>query len=354
MKSFLTYVRKQLENRTDSEHNQAFLRLVIVLIGMFYGSYVGLTWWPIGLSLFITSGIIAHIIYDPTANPSRRIVGAIQDNILTTFFLYLSGPSAALYLFVYPFITVGNGFRFGVRYLAFSGALGAACMAYLIFLSPSWNADPMVGIGILVSNITVTIYTGILLNKLRQVQQKITKMATHDALTGLPNRSLFLESLGRTIQSRLTKQHGVTCIYFDLDGFKAVNDKFGHKSGDHLLEVVAAKVKAALRASDLVARLGGDEFTVLLDTTTEMSDAQKVATRIIQAIESIQMVDGHPVRVSASVGIAYLPAGVRDEPIAAADILKLADEQMYSAKRKGKGRTELAVYQPAMSVPNAA
>lgn len=344
MKRFVSYVRRQLENRSDSEHNQAFLRLVIVIIGAIYSTSVGFVSWPILTSLLVSCAIIAHIIYDPSESPARRIVGAIQDNLFTTFLLFYSGPKAALFLFVFPFITVGNGFRFGVRYLAFSGTLAAACMSFLIFRNPEWNSEFMVGVGILVSNVTVTIYTGLLLNKLRQVQQRITKMATHDALTGLPNRSLFMEGLSRTIQSRLTKEYGVTCIYFDLDGFKAVNDQFGHKTGDHLLTVVADKVRSTLRASDLVARLGGDEFTVLLDTTTKVADAEKVAGRIIRAIESIQMVDGHAVRVSASVGIAYLPAGVREELIAADDLLKLADEQMYRAKKQGKGRSEMAIY----------
>lgn len=354
--SFLKYVKKQLQNRPDTEHKQAILRFALVFIAEIYSLYIlfareasVMGSIAIAASLIVSTGILAHIIWKPAANPSRRIVGAIQDNFFTTLFLYFAGLNAALYLFVYPFITVGNGFRFGVRYLAFSGVLGIVCLSALIFFNPAWQSDAMVGYGILLSNICVTLYTGILLKKLQQTQNKLEVMATHDTLTGLPNRACFMEKLETTFRSNMEEKHGIVCIYFDLDGFKAVNDVHGHKMGDQLLQSVATNVKKAVRSTDVLARLGGDEFTMLLDSRTTLEDAIGLSQRIIKAIESIKELHGKQIKVSCSIGIAYLPSSSEVCVLCPEELLKIADEAMYKAKKGGKGRFELVNIEPMQS-----
>lgn len=345
VKKFISSIRLRLGQRPDSEHRQALLRVLLVGIGAIYAQIIGESFW-VFTSLFISVAIFAHILYRPGISPVRRIVGSLQDNIFTTMFLFSVGTSGALYLFVYPFITVGNGFRFGVRYLALSGALSSAGMLFLIFFGPGWSADPTVGAGILISNVLVTLYTGILLKRLNQTQEKLLVMARQDALTGLPNRAVFMDSLDYLIRQREISAHSIICIYFDLDGFKKVNDTFGHKTGDQLLIMVAQKVRNTVRSTDVLARLGGDEFTLLLDAKTTPEDAKKVAARVIKSIESISLVEGQPVKVSASVGIAHLPALLKEPPIISSDaLLKLADEQMYCAKQKGKGRLEFMSFE---------
>jgi diguanylate cyclase (GGDEF)-like protein len=129
----------------------------------------------------------------------------------------------------------------------------------------------------------------------------------------------------------------LACLYLDLDGFKAVNDRCGHEVGDELLNAVGREVRACIRVTDLLARLGGDEFTVILDGITGPDEARHVADRIIAAIEGIRSIDGYPVSVSTSIGISFAPAGEFGRPVLPEELLKVADEAMYAAKRSGKG-----------------
>lgn len=352
--SLLNYVKRQLSGRSDSEHKQAILRLSIVFLAMIYAIAVytvqgGMTYEGIiliSLSLVISSLVFVHIVVKPSKNPTRRVAGIFHDNIFTTLFLSSVGIHGALVLFVYPFITIGNGFRFGVKYLAFCGAMGTACMVYLLLFNSSWQTEAILGYGVVLININVTLYTGLLLKKLQQTQNKLEVMATHDALTGLPNRAYFMEKLESTFHTNIEEKGDIVCIYFDLDGFKNVNDIHGHKTGDNLLQSVAENVKKVIRSTDTFARLGGDEFTMLLDKKTSISDAIKLSQRIIGAIESIKHLNGKDIKVSCSIGIAHLPSACEVSPLSPEELLKIADEAMYKAKKGGKGRFELVNIEP--------
>ncbi|WP_433047729.1 diguanylate cyclase domain-containing protein [Dactylosporangium sp. CS-033363] len=176
-----------------------------------------------------------------------------------------------------------------------------------------------------------------LLRSLREHQRLLHEQATHDALTGLPNRALFNERL----------EHATAAILVDLDDFKAVNDTLGHPVGDGLLIEVGRRLRAAVRPSDLVARLGGDEFAVLVldaDTVDDPADAEldAVAERILAELAPPVHTHGHVLTVTASVGVA-----ARDGDDGAQDLLRHADIAMYAAKRRGKGTH--ARYTPDLS-----
>lgn len=337
-----------MRGRADSEHRQALLRAVIVGLLLFQmawvpagDAHVTAVLWVINLSSSAFSVLLlAHILHRPKVSPVRRVVGAIHDNVMITLWLYMSGPMGALALFVYPFVTVGNGFRYGVRYLAWSGLLGAVGIGFLVINAPGWTSYGMIGAGVLLSHVVVTFYTGVLLRRLHQAQIELERMATCDVLTGLPNRRFFMERLGN--MAAAPDREDLACLYLDLDGFKSVNDRCGHKAGDELLNQVGRRVLGCIRSSDLLARLGGDEFTVVLDAPKGPQAAQFVAARIIAAIETIEIVDGHAVKVSASVGISYAAAGTCATNGALSDeLLRVADEAMYRAKRSGKGGLQL-------------
>jgi two-component system cell cycle response regulator len=168
------------------------------------------------------------------------------------------------------------------------------------------------------------------------------EMALHDALTGLPNRRLLVDRIEKAMQHASRGHNMMAVMYLDLDGFKAVNDSLGHRAGDELLVQVARRLLSATRGSDTVARLGGDEFTVLLDAPLGPDAAHIVAARIIASIEKLESIGGVPVRVSASIGLAFAAAGapVPDATLAE-QLLRTADEAMYVAKRSGKGRCQL-------------
>jgi diguanylate cyclase (GGDEF)-like protein len=236
-------------------------------------------------------------------------------------------------------VTVGNGFRFGVKYLAWSGLLGALGIGSLALSAPAWKTHEMIGIGVFISHLLVTVYTGVLLSRLHRMQDQLQTMATHDILTGLPNRRLFMDRLGQVLAGR--HRESMACLYLDLDGFKGVNDRYGHQVGDLLLKAVAARLTDCIRRSDLPARLGGDEFAVILDGLTSPDDARALAIQIIDAIESIADLDGRPIRISTSVGIAFLPAGELKGPPIAETLVRSADEAMYGAKKSARGQFRL-------------
>jgi diguanylate cyclase (GGDEF)-like protein len=346
--TLLTWYRERVRRRTDSEHSQALLRVVILGTLLLHTAWLTATaseaarfLWAINLtSVAVTVLLFAHVLYRPDASPVRRIVGALHDNGAMTLYLYLSGPMGALAVFVFTFVTVGNGFRFGVPYLAASGVMGALGMAFLLVAAPGWASFGMIGAGVLLSHIVVTLYTGALLRRLHATQDELERLATCDALTGLPNRRFFIERLDDMASRRDCPN--IAVIYLDLDGFKAVNDSLGHRAGDELLVQVARRLLSATRGSDTVARLGGDEFTVLLDAPLGPAAAHIVAARIIASIEKIESIGGAPVRVSASIGLSFAAAGA---PFASAtlagELLRTADEAMYVAKRSGKGRCHL-------------
>ncbi|MBV9492612.1 MAG: EAL domain-containing protein [Acidobacteria bacterium] len=168
--------------------------------------------------------------------------------------------------------------------------------------------------------------------------ERLTYDAFHDSLTGLPNRALFMDRLGRAMEATRRHQERLFAVLFlDLDRFKVINDSLGHTFGDRLLISVAARLRQVIRSSDTVARLGGDEFTVLLEGIESVTDAVRTAQRIHEALQVAFSFDEREIFTTASIGIALSPTGY-DRP---EDVLRDADIAMYRAKARGKARHEV-------------
>jgi diguanylate cyclase (GGDEF)-like protein/PAS domain S-box-containing protein len=163
-------------------------------------------------------------------------------------------------------------------------------------------------------------------------EERVQYLATHDELSGLPNRALFGELLDHAIASARRHDRRCAVLFIDLDRFKVVNDSLGHEAGDLLLKEMAARLGNCMRKSDVVARLGGDEFVVLLEDLEDASAAADVAKKILSAVLAPVEILGHECRVTASIGIAMFPTDAED----AAALMKNADMAMYLAKEEGK------------------
>jgi diguanylate cyclase (GGDEF)-like protein len=163
---------------------------------------------------------------------------------------------------------------------------------------------------------------------------EMTHQALHDQLTGLANRLQFTDQLRAALERAREQVHPVTLLYLDLDGFKPVNDEFGHDVGDQLLVAVAKRMTACTRSEDTVARLGGDEFAVLIDSRTAAGDAEEVSERLAEALTRPFMIDGHELRLGASIGRAVYPIDA-DTPDG---LLRSADAAMFAVKRSARGR----------------
>ena len=177
------------------------------------------------------------------------------------------------------------------------------------------------------------------LSRERQAEAALAHLAEHDALTGLPNRILLADRIQHALDRRAPAYEMVALLFCDVDGFKNVNDEYGHRTGDELLRIIASRLTSVVRPEDTVARIGGDEFVVLIDSAVSVDDIAAVAARMRAAVsEPIAAGPAH-FDISMSIGIAVSIAG--DPATTPEALLHDADEAMYKAKRRGPNIIEL-------------
>ncbi len=169
-------------------------------------------------------------------------------------------------------------------------------------------------------------------------QQELSERALTDALTGLPNRPAFNDAIRAAFARAQRSKSTLGVLFCDLDGFKSVNDTFGHAAGDALLRGCSERLRATLREGDYVARIGGDEFVVFRCDECGDDDNQYLANRIVAALSEPFDLDGCVVQIGVSIGYAVFP----DDADTAGELIRVADEAMYLAKRAGKGRVARA------------
>jgi len=169
-----------------------------------------------------------------------------------------------------------------------------------------------------------------------EAERQIERLAYHDALTGLPNRTLFEDRLAQAISRAARDVGGLAVLFIDLDEFKLINDSLGHSRGDAVLSEVGARLRSCLRASDTAARLGGDEFIVCLQPVDDPASAGRVAGKILDAVSRPIAVDGQNLFVTGSVGISIFPSDGTDGE----SLLRAADIAMYRAKEHGSNTFE--------------
>jgi diguanylate cyclase (GGDEF)-like protein len=176
----------------------------------------------------------------------------------------------------------------------------------------------------------------------KRIEAQLKHLATHDPLTGLPNRALFYDRLSQATMRTSRKNTGglnwkAAVMVMDLDNFKYINDNFGHESGDRVLRQLAPLLRKSLRQSDTVARLGGDEFAFVLEGILEDTDCLFVTDKILQAFHEPALLNGGQDALTASIGISIFPRDTEDIEL----LIKYADQAMYAAKRT---RNEVRFY----------
>jgi diguanylate cyclase (GGDEF)-like protein len=171
----------------------------------------------------------------------------------------------------------------------------------------------------------------------REAQKRIEHLAHFDMVTSLPNRALLADRLAHETARARRDNLGFAVLLFDLDGFKAVNDTWGHAAGDRVLALVGERVRKCVRASDTVGRLGGDEFLAILPGTS-LEGAIGVAEKLRDSLREPYPLDGATAHLSTSVGVSIFP----DHGIDPEQLQRAADAALYRAKREGKNRTVVA------------
>jgi diguanylate cyclase (GGDEF)-like protein len=173
------------------------------------------------------------------------------------------------------------------------------------------------------------------ITQLKKHEDEVERIAYHDILTGLPNRLLVSDRLNQALAQAERSKRMLAVCYLDLDGFKPINDQFGHETGDKVLIEIAHRMQASVRTNDSVGRLGGDEFVLLLTNLVNAEEYQVVLQRVIDAINKpLALDETTEVKVTASIGITLFPSDSSEPDI----LLRHADQAMYQAKQSGRNR----------------
>lgn len=276
--------------------------------------------WGIGLSGLFTIGLLGAGIWWL----------AVSGLIMSMMYSFRAGLVTIL-LAAIATVLASAGF--------IKGFLSLPIDANLYLLSPtSWITVivAMCIMPIVVFQAITSLYsnTVILLQEIDAQKKEIQRLATHDQLTGIPTLSLAMDRLSQALLNIQRSEKKIALLFIDLDGFKAVNDNYGHAAGDFVLKEVARRCSGVMRADDTISRIGGDEFLAILLGISNPNDASMIAQKIISAVSVPFDYQSQHITIGASIGVA-----VSDELSKDADALvKTADEAMYRAKRSGKNQ----------------
>ena len=280
----------------------------------------------------------------------RRYTAIIIDLGLTTYITAYFGQAGVAFYPLYLWVMIGNGLRYGQHHmqvatllglLGFSGAM--ATSGYL-WDQPGTYLGLMFGLVLMPRFFVVLIDRLTVANTQLQAQRDEAEfMATHDVLTGLPNRAYLHTRLYQSLSRAKRAGAEVTIAFIDLDDFKEINDSFGHEYGDFLLAQLAVAMKSVVRDSDTVARLGGDEFVVVIEDSDEGLPADTLIERLFSCVGRYYTIGDYETYVTWSCGVVVYPRDGGDVHT----LLKHADTAMYAAKAQGHNR--YAFYDPSMS-----
>nr|WP_309100330.1 diguanylate cyclase [Fredinandcohnia onubensis] len=175
------------------------------------------------------------------------------------------------------------------------------------------------------------------ITKRKEQDETIRFLAYHDALTGLPNRTYFKEYLGKALSNAKAGENQLAVMFLDLDGFKQINDTFGHDVGDLLLIEVSKKLTLSAGSDNFVTRMGGDEFTLIFPKVNNVLEVERVAEEILEELKKPFKIQGNQLNITSSIGIANYPIDSKDRKL----LMKQADLAMYYAKKNGKNNFQL-------------
>jgi diguanylate cyclase (GGDEF)-like protein len=225
-----------------------------------------------------------------------------------------------------------GGTRAGASFPLFRNDETIGVLLFLASKEGIFNAEIVELLARLAENVSFAICNFDRQDAKRLAEDRIRFLATHDALTGIPNRSMFNTLLCEAHQRTKTTGHRFAVLFLDLDRFKLINDSLGHSAGDQLLIEATKRIRGCIRMEDVLARQGGDEFVILLDELATVEQAGVIAQRLLEALSAPVFLGGHECRISCSVGIAVFSNDATEPE----DIVKKADIAMYAAKADGK------------------
>lgn len=343
-------------SRSDrgAEVEQATIRLVIGILAVAYslGAVLsGRVQAPLSqviavCGIFLAAAVIIRIRVQTRGSMATRLVGMFLDIGILSYLISILKEPGFLLLPIYLWVIVGNGLRYGLPYLLVATGVSLLCLAGVFAYQQVWLNNLYMAVGWQVALLVLPAYFSVLLRRLQKQASELERMsrhmemlAKHDSLTSLPNRSAFYERIKLEMTRADTQGSAFAMAFVDLDGFKAVNDDYGHDVGDEVIKSVARRITESVRTDDFVARLGGDEFVVLLACQNAgQINVSKVVQKILSSLTQQMDAGGRAIALSASIGVAFYPRDGHDLE----SLLRCADSEMYNVKRAGKNGFRIA------------
>ncbi|MEA3276628.1 MAG: EAL domain-containing protein [Pseudomonadota bacterium] len=285
----------------------------------------------------------------------RRYIAIIADLGVVSYAFFRFGVNGIAFYPLYLWIMIGNGLRFGVRYLGIASLVGIVGFSAAAGIGGVTEQHSSVILGLLIGLVVIPKFFLVMIKRIADANGVLKRhiedaqyRATHDELTGLPNRTVLNDRLQHALENAEREETLLAVVFLDLDGFKAINDNFGHESGDQLLREVASCLERSVRSCDTVSRLGGDEFIVLLENASDTAGILSIVDRINSCSGSYYSIGEYQTYISWSCGVAIYPKDGEDVQT----LVKNADTAMYRAKASRTRR--VCVYDGSMSEEVAA
>ena len=333
----------------DPEQEQATLR--VILGGLAVAVYGTLAWSDPSpaataslraIVLYLVYGVALRIIIRRMPGQSKLRLGfaTIADQVLLAVVLGAGGALTLPMLWAVFLFLIGAGGRYGKRTLALSSGTALVGIVALSVVQPWWMLNRPAALGIGLSVLAASVYLSVLIGRLGSANRDLALKAGTDPLTGLSNRYMLEQTIGRAVIAVSTGREGATALLLiDLDGFKEVNDTYGHEVGDLVLQTFAMLLAKRVRATDTVARLGGDEFVVLARHVSGSNAVQTVANGVHAVLAEMTSVQDRVLHLSASIGACLISHDLTRGYTETGVLMRAADRAMYRAKALGRGKT---------------
>jgi diguanylate cyclase (GGDEF)-like protein len=337
-------VRPERTERSQAAARIAVTGLALAYLGGYFVTHPAFTGFREGTLIALGYLLFSFVVYaslriwEEPCLPRRGVV-ILTDLAAISVTAHLTGPSGAALYPLYLWVIVGNGMRFGLPYLLAAMVTGLVGFGIVIVTTEFWLRHAPSASGLFAGLIVLPLFYAGLLRQLQSANNRLLRQideatfsATHDALTGLPNRAQFKEHLNRAAK-RATRAHTLLgLMYLDLDRFKVVNDSLGHEFGDRMLVAVANRLASCMRATDTVCRMSGDEFTIIMENLDSAQEAALLAERLMAQFAEPFNVSGREIVVSLSIGISIYPTDTSH----VGRLMEDADAAMYRAKQLGR------------------